>query len=103
MAIDPAQIDLTSEQRRRLARLAEQTGKDWTVLVDNLLDAAPAALQSQTIAAVEPNGDATAQKSLYDVLTERGILGCFDGPTDLSTNPKHMEGFGESSFPKNSG
>ena len=73
------------------------------MLVDNLLDAAPVALESQTIPVVEPNGEATTQKSLYDVLTERGILGCFDGPTDLSTNPKHMEGFGESRFSKNSG
>lgn len=102
MAVDPAQIDLTPEQRERLARLAEQTGKDWTELVDNLLDAAPATLVSKPVEAIEPNGEAT-QKSLYDVLTERGMLGCFDGPTDLSTNPKHMEGFGESRFPKNSG
>jgi hypothetical protein len=48
------------------------------------------------------NGDRSPEKTLYDVLAERGILGCFDGPTDLSTNPKHMEGFGESLFPKNS-
>jgi hypothetical protein len=102
MAVDPAQIDLTPEQRRRLASLAEQTGRGWTELVDDLLDLAPAALESQSTAAVEPNGEAAPAKSLYDVLTERGILGCFDGPTDLSTNPKHMEGFGDSRFPKNS-
>lgn len=23
------------------------------------------------------------------------LIGCFDGPHDLSTNPKYMEGFGE--------
>ena len=26
----------------------------------------------------------------------RKYIGCFDGPTDLSTNPKYMEGFGQS-------
>jgi hypothetical protein len=103
MAVDPAQIDLTPDQRQRLAHLAEQTGKAWTELVDDLLDAAPVALHSQPTTATEPNGEAFAEKSLYDVLSERGILGCFDGPTDLSTNPKHMEGFGESRYPKNSG
>ena len=42
------------------------------------------------------------ERTLFDVLTERGILGCYDGPTDLSTNPKHMEGFGEPRNSKNS-
>jgi hypothetical protein len=102
MPVDPAQIDLNPQQRVRLAQLAEQSGKDWTELVDELLDSAPAALASQPLRDIDPNGDAR-EKSLYDVLTERGILGCFDGPTDLSTNPKHMEGFGESRFPKNPG
>lgn len=101
MTVDPSQFDFTPEQRKRLARLAEQTGKQWNELIDDLLDAAPAALQSQPVPPLAPNGE-TADKSLYDVLTERGILGCFDGPTDLSTNPKHMEGFGECRFPKNS-
>ena len=34
--------------------------------------------------------------TLHDVLQSLGLLGCIeDGPTDLSTNPKYMEGFGE--------
>src|SRR3972149_3931917 len=103
MPIDPAQIDLTPQQRKRLALLAEQTGKDWTELVDDLLDAAPLALHGQPAVATEPNGQAFPEKSLYDVLSERGILGCFDGPTDLSTNPKHMEGFGDSRWRGESG
>ena len=35
------------------------------------------------------------KRSLFDALNERGMIGAFDGPGDLSTNPKHMEGFGE--------
>lgn len=36
-----------------------------------------------------------AVRSLYDVLEASGLVGFMtDGPGDLSTNPKHMEGFG---------
>lgn len=42
----------------------------------------------------EPLGD--EPKSFYDAMNERGLIGCIqDAPPDLSTNPKHMEGFGE--------
>jgi predicted DNA-binding antitoxin AbrB/MazE fold protein len=34
--------------------------------------------------------------TLHDALQSLGLLGCIeDGPADLSTNPKYMEGFGE--------
>jgi hypothetical protein len=36
-------------------------------------------------------------RTLYDALLERGLIGFVkDGPPDLSTNPNHIEGFGES-------
>ena len=39
--------------------------------------------------------DGASPKSVYDALNELGIIGSItDGPGDLSTNPKHMEGFG---------
>ncbi len=98
MTVDPTQIELSPDQRMRLAMLAESVGKKWSEVVDNLLDTAPAALLRPPVAA--PNGNASQGRTLFDVLSERGILGCFDGPTDLSTNPKHMEGFGESRHPK---
>lgn len=35
-------------------------------------------------------------RTLYDALNARGLIACLkDAPTDLSTNPKHMEGFGQ--------
>jgi predicted DNA-binding antitoxin AbrB/MazE fold protein len=35
-------------------------------------------------------------QTLHDALAAAGLLGCIpDGPADLSTNPKYMEGFGE--------
>lgn len=37
-------------------------------------------------------------RTLYDALSERGLIGFMkDAPPDLSTNPKYMEGFGQSS------
>jgi len=35
--------------------------------------------------------------TLYERLSAKGLLGCCEGgPDDLSSNPRHMEGFGES-------
>ncbi len=45
-----------------------------------------------------PPFEATAEASLFDVLDRLGLIGCVEGspdsPTDLSTNPAYMEGFG---------
>ena len=39
-----------------------------------------------------------AEETAYDVASRAGLIGCIKGaprsPTDLATNPKHMEGFG---------
>ena len=35
------------------------------------------------------------QPSCYDLAASAGILGCGTGRTDLSTNPKYMEGLGQ--------
>jgi hypothetical protein len=43
-----------------------------------------------------PATSENGQKSVYESLAESGFIGCIrGGPTDLSTNPKYMEGFGE--------
>lgn len=91
MAIDPSDITLSPQQRQALARLAEQAGKPYPELIDELLAKAqlPATAEAPEV---------VTDKSLYDVLSERGILGCFDGPTDLATNPKHMEAFGQNAW-----
>lgn len=39
MAIDPRDIRLSVEQRRRLAQLANSTGKDWTELFEEMIRA----------------------------------------------------------------
>lgn len=43
-----------------------------------------------------------SSRSLFDALNERGLIGAFDGPGDLSTNSKHMDGFGEPRYPADS-
>lgn len=41
---------------------------------------------------------ADTEETAYDLASRAGLIGCLRGaprsPTDLSTNPKHMEGFG---------
>ena len=35
-------------------------------------------------------------RTLFDALSDRGIIGSItDAPPDLSTNPDHMQGFGQ--------
>jgi len=42
-------------------------------------------------------GEAPVSSSAYDLAREAGLIGCVGGrPSDLSTNRKHFEGFGES-------
>ena len=74
--------DLSPDQMRRLAReletrLAATAGKRPV----------PSKVASQD-----------AEETAYDVASRAGLIGCIKGalrsPTDLSTNPKHMEGFG---------
>lgn len=39
--------------------------------------------------------EASASSSAYDLAKRAGLIGCVRvGPSDLSTNPKHFEGFG---------
>jgi hypothetical protein len=39
-----------------------------------------------------------SEQTAFDVASRAGLIGCIKGsprsPTDLSTNPKHMKGFG---------
>ncbi len=41
-------------------------------------------------------GEIPASRSAYDMAQEAGLIGCVRGAqSDLSTNRKHLEGFGE--------
>lgn len=85
MRIDPGTIELTPRQKDRLAAIAERTGKDCSAVVDELLDAVPLPQDTK-------NG--SGPQNLLEVLEAIGAMGCFEGPPDLSINPKYMDGFG---------
>ncbi len=58
------------------------------------------AIADEVLARVEAEEEAQKQDSdtpsvSYDRI--KHLLGVFEGPGDLSTNPKYMDGFGESS------
>ena len=44
-----------------------------------------------------PQMNDVADESFYDRASRLGLIACVEGgPADLSTNPKYMEGIGES-------
>jgi hypothetical protein len=85
MPVDPKTISLSDAQRSTLASLSEKFGKPWSeVLAD--------ALSSYRPSTAVNNG---TYESFSDAANRLGLVGCVDGPADLSTNPAYMEGFGE--------
>jgi len=86
MAIDPTKIEMTPQQKELLATRAKREGKDYSAVLDDLLGS------SDSIGIDAPSG--TAPESMREAMEAVGAAGCVDGPGDLTTNPKHMEGFG---------
>ncbi len=85
MATGTPPIDLSEEQRRMLVDLAEKAGKPWEEVYRD-------ALQNYRLPSRKQNSQETTQ-SFFDSMKE--VIGIVkDTPNDLSTNPKHMEGFG---------
>jgi hypothetical protein len=88
MATDPNAIQLSEEQRQLVARLADEIGAPWPNVIDEAL--ASYGAHSPTV----PNE--SARESFYAAAKRLGLIGCLEGgPADLSTNPIHMEAFGE--------
>jgi hypothetical protein len=81
-------IELTTDLAARLAAASERQKVSPAQIVQVALDKA---LREQ---AALPNETAPLQPSALDALHD--LVGCFDsGVTDLATNPKYMEGFGQ--------
>lgn len=76
-------VRFPADLRRRLKAAARQSGTKESVLIRT-------AVERQLNA-----GEATA--TAYDRLKKAGLIGIVRGASpDLSTNPRHFEGFGES-------
>ncbi len=85
MSVDPKTISLSDAQRRALAELSDQSGKPWPEVFTEAL----ATYRPQVMV----NGN--SRESFSKAAERLGLIGCTEGPSDLSTNPAHMEGFGE--------
>jgi hypothetical protein len=85
MSVDPMAITLTDAQKRALAELSDKTGKPWADVLSDAL----AGYRSKA----ETNGE--SGESFSAAAGRLGLLGCVEGPADLSVNPAQMEGFGE--------
>jgi hypothetical protein len=74
-------LQLEPEMEKRLAEAVDATGQTKEEIVQAAL------------AAYLPSGKQPA--SCLELARQLGVLGCSkDGPKDLSTNKRHMEGFG---------
>lgn len=88
------QIDISPSEQQKLAHLAAARGfpSVEAYASEILVTAAHAVEKCPPKKAVAENGK---QLTAYDVAQQMGIIGMSsDGPSDLATNPAHMEGFG---------
>ena len=82
MPTNPAEIQLSPEQQALIALQSERTGRPWDELLRELIsvDVFPA----------------TTDESALEAAERLGLIGiCNGAPSDLSSNPEHLEGFGE--------
>jgi len=75
---------VTPEQKRKIERLARRKGTSQKEAVMALVEEALDGEEEPIV--VQPG-------SFYDKF--KHIIGSVEGPPDLSTNPKYMEGFGQ--------
>jgi len=90
MATDYAHMELTKEQKERLARIAERAGKDYREVLDELLSVPCHSDAGQTLSSSSASS-AEGATNLHDALEAIGAIGCVKGaPADLSTNPEFI-------------
>lgn len=88
MAIDPNEIELTPEMKQAIAAKAAETGKAWTEVVSEAL--------SNLVPSPRNFRQVGEGRSFYDAMVEDGAIGAVtEGlPSDIASNPAHLEGFG---------
>lgn len=75
-------LKLPSRLNAKLERAARQRGESKSAILRSALE--------QFL-----NGGNTPPRQLSALELAGDLVGCADGPGDLATNPKYMEGFGE--------
>jgi hypothetical protein len=89
MATDFSQIELDDHQRHLLATAADHLGLPWP----EVFEIAIAPLAATRPITGEANGKAA---NPFELLSRHGLIGCIEGTAaDLSTNRKHMTGYGK--------
>lgn len=85
MSVDPKTIALTEAQKRALAEVSDKTGKPWPDVF------------SEALSSYRPRNEENGKngESFSAAAARLGLVGCIEGPADLSTNSAYMEGFGE--------
>ena len=85
MSVDPKTISLSEAQRRALAELSDKSGKPWPEVF------------TEALSAYRPRPETNGKngESFIEAAERLGLVGCVEGPADLSTNPAYMEGFGQ--------
>jgi hypothetical protein len=87
MCVSSNGFHLTSDQIARLANLAQQAGKSLPDVFDDAIAAYHPQRASQPV---------MSDESFFDAASRLVFVGCIkDTPVDLSTNKRHMEGFGQ--------
>ncbi len=87
MATDFSQLELNDDQRRLVASAAESLGLPWQEAFEQAF--APLVLPK-----TKTDGNGLAETP-YAIMRRHGLIGCIQGtPADLSTNKKHMQGYG---------
>jgi metal-responsive CopG/Arc/MetJ family transcriptional regulator len=73
-------LKLPDDLHARLVRASKDRGAAKSDIIRDALEAYLA------------NGNNGHKGSIAELAAD--LIGCFDGPTDLATNPKYMRGFG---------
>jgi len=77
-------MKVTPEQKEKIKKLARRRGVSQTQAI---LDLVEKELEAEKETIIPKEG------SFFE--RNKDLCGVFEGPGDLSTNPKYMEGFGE--------
>jgi hypothetical protein len=85
----PGSLPVDADTQRRIESFARAAGRSTAEVVREAFD---------EYEATHNGSHPVAGESAFDVLNRAGLIGCLkgtpDSPSDLSSNPEHMEGFG---------